>query len=152
MMRLQPMARDAAGFTLVEILLSVVIIGMLTGISVPVYESFARRNDLDLTTQQLATMLRRAETYARAVNTDNVWSVEMQASAITLFQGTSFAARNTAYDETLSVPGSVTMGGLGEVQFAKFTAFPNTTGNITLTSTTNDTRTVTINAKGMVDY
>jgi len=149
---MQAMVRAETGFTLVEILLSVVIIGMLTGISVPVYESFVRRNDLDLTTQQLATILRRAETYARAVSTDNAWGVELQSSTITLFQGTSFALRNTAYDETLSVPGSITMGGLGEVQFAKFTATPNATGNITLTSTTNDTRTVTINAKGMVDY
>ncbi|HSX07437.1 MAG TPA: type II secretion system protein [Candidatus Saccharimonadales bacterium] len=144
--------RDAAGFTLVEILLSVVIIGMLTGLSVPVYESFVRRNDLDLTTQQLAVMLRRAETYARANNTDNVWSVEVQPAAITLFQGTSFASRDTTYDETLSVPGSISISGLSEVQFAKLTAFPNTLGSITLTSTTNDARTVTINAKGMVDY
>jgi len=144
--------KNAAGFTLVEILLSVVIIGMLTALSVPVYESFVRRNDLDLTTQQLASILRRAETYARAVSTDTVWGVEVQSSTITLFQGTSFATRNTAYDETLSIPGSVTMSGLTEVQFAKFTALPNTTGNITLTSTTNDTRTVTVNAKGMVDY
>lgn len=146
------MMRDAAGFTLVEILLSVVIISVLTGISVPVYESFVRRNDLDLTTQQLAVILRRAESYARAVNTDNPWSVEIQSSGITLFQGTNFGSRNTAYDETLSIPGSVTVSGLAEVQFAKFTAYPNTTGSITLTSTTNDTRTVTVNAKGMVDY
>jgi len=146
------MMHNEPGFTLVEILLSVVIIGMLAGISVPVYESFARRNDLDLTTQQLAVMVRRAETYARAVSTDSAWSIEVQSSGITLFQGTTFSSRNTAYDETLSLPGTVTVSGLGEIQFAKFTALPNTTGTITLASTTNDTRTVTINAKGMVDY
>lgn len=141
-----------SGFTLVELLLSIAIITILTGVSLPVYESFVRRNDLDLTTQSIAFMLRRAETYARAVNRDSVWSVEMQASTVTLFQGTVFASRNTAYDETLSVPGSVTLGGLAEVQFAKVTAIPNTTGSITLASTTNDTRTITVNAKGMVDY
>ncbi|MGF7228744.1 MAG: pilus assembly FimT family protein [Candidatus Saccharibacteria bacterium] len=141
-----------AGFTLVELLLSVAIITILTGVSLPVYESFVRRNDLDLTTQSIAFILRRAETYARAVNRDSVWSVEIQASKVTLFQGTVFASRNTAFDETLSIPGSVTVGGLAEVQFAKMTALPNTTGSITLASTTNDTRTITVNAKGMVDY
>lgn len=140
------------GFTLVEVLLSTAIIVMLTGISLPVYESFVQKNDLDLTAETVASTLRRAETYARAVNGDSAWSVEIQPSAITLFQGTSFASRNTAYDETASVPASVTPGGLGEVQFAKFTALPNATGSITLTGTTTDTRTVTINAKGTVDY
>src|SRR5882672_11100173 len=124
------MTRDG-GFTLVEMLLSVVIIGMLTGLSLPVYESFVRRNDLDLAAQNLAFALRRAETYARAVNYDSPWSVEIQSSSITLFQGTAFGSRNTAYDESVSIPGSITPSGLGEVQFAKFSATPNTTGNIT---------------------
>jgi prepilin-type N-terminal cleavage/methylation domain-containing protein len=142
----------AAGFTLVEILLSVVIIGMLTAVSLPVYESFSRRNDLDIATQNIAFMLRRAETYARAVNYDNAWSVEIQSSSAILFQGTVFASRNIAYDETISIPSSISPSGLTEVQFAKFNAAPNTTGTITLTSTTNDTRTVTINAKGAITY
>jgi prepilin-type N-terminal cleavage/methylation domain-containing protein len=140
------------GFTLIEVLLSVSIIGMLAGISLPVYESFIRRNDLDLASQQLAATLRRAENYARSVKQDSSWSVEVQGSVVTLFQGTNFVSRNTIYDETFDIPASITPSGLSEVQFAKFTATPNTTGSITLSSTTNSTRTVTLNAKGMVDY
>jgi prepilin-type N-terminal cleavage/methylation domain-containing protein len=142
----------AAGFTLLEVLLCVAILGALMGLSIPVYESFTRRNDLDLTTQSLAAALRRAETYARLQNGDSDWSVEIQSSAVTLFKGTNFAGRNTNFDEVLSVPGTITPSGLTEVQFSRFTAAPNTTGSITLTSTTSDTRTVTLNAKGTVDY
>lgn len=145
-------ANTSGGFTLIEMLLSVTIIGMLSGMSVPVYESFVRRNDLDLAAQTIASTLRRAETYARNQNSDNAWSVEVQPTTVTLFQGTNFAGRNTNFDETYSLPASVTPSGLGEVQFAKFNAAPNTSGSVTLTSTTNDTRTVTVNAKGMVDY
>lgn len=146
------MRQEVAGFTLLEVLLSVVIITALTGISLPVYESFVRRNDLDLTAQGIASMLRRADTYARAVKNDSPWSVEVQATTVTLFQGTNFASRTTTFDETLTIPASIAPSGLGEVQFAKFSADPNVTGNITLTSTTNDVRTITINAKGMVSY
>lgn len=142
----------SGGFTLLEVLLCVTIIGMLTSLSVPVYETFVRRNDLALTTQGIAMMLERAETYARAVNRDSVWSVEIQSSTVTLFQGTTFATRNTAYDETLPVPASMVPSGLSEVQFTKVSALPNTTGTITLTSTTNDVKMVTINAKGVVNY
>lgn len=144
--------RYTAGFTLLEVLLSVAIITLLMGLSLPVYETFVRRNDLDITAQSLAVVLRRAQVYAHSAQNDSAWSVEVQTSAITLFRGTNFAGRNTVYDETVSVPGTVTPGGLTEVQFAQFTAAPNTTGNITLASTTNDTRTVSVNAKGMVDY
>lgn len=140
------------GFTLLEVMLSVAILTLLTGLSLPVYETFMRRNDLDLTTQQLAASLRRAGTYARGVNRDSAWSVEVQPTAVTLFQGTNFATRNQIYDEKFAMPASITISGLSEVQFAKLSATPNTTGTITLTSSANATRTVTINAKGMVEH
>lgn len=140
------------GFTLIEVLLSVAILTILTGLSLPVYESFMRRNDLDITAQQLAASLRRAQTYARSVNHDTVWSVRVQPTVVTLFQGTDYASRNTAYDESFSVPSTVTTSGLSEIQFAKLSAAPNTSGTITLTSNANATRTITVNAKGMVEY
>lgn len=149
---IRPLRSNQAGFTLLEVILSVTILGMLAGLTLPVYETFVRRNDLDLTAQQIVAALRRAETYSRAGNTNNSWSVEIQPGTVTLFQGTSFASRDTNYDETISIPGTITPSGLSEVQFAKLTALPNTTGTITLTSTANATRTVTINAQGMVDY
>lgn len=141
-----------AGFTLIELLLSVAIIGVLSGLSLPVYESFARRNDLDLTAQSTVSAIRRAEVYARAVQGDSVWGVKFQSSGVTLFKGATYASRDTAFDETITLPGSVTISGLSEVQFAKLSAAPSTTGTVTLTSTANDTRTLTLNAKGMVDY
>jgi prepilin-type N-terminal cleavage/methylation domain-containing protein len=140
------------GFTLMEMLLSITIIGLLAGLSVPVYESFVRRNDLDLTAQQLAASVRRASTYARSVRQDDAWGVRVQSSTVTLFKGTNFATRNTAFDETFSIPASVTPSGLTEVQFTKLHAAPTTTGNITLTSNTNSTKVITINAKATVDY
>lgn len=140
------------GFTLIEVLLSVAIITILTGLSLPVYESFARKNDLDVTAQQLAATLRRAETYARSVNRDAAWSVNIQPTGVTLFQGTNFATRDQTYDETFPIPNSIATSGLGEIQFAKLSAAPNTTGTITLTENANNIRTVTINAKGMVEY
>ena len=144
--------KKQAGFTLIEMLLSVAIIGMLVGMSMPVYESFVRRNDLDLTTQTTAALIRRAAMYARTLNGDSSWSVEFQTSTITLFKGTDFAGRTTSFDETISVPGSITVGGLGEVQFTKFTGAPNTTGSVTLTSSLGDVKTVTVGTKGVIGY
>lgn len=140
------------GFTLLEVSLSMVVIGVLAGVSLPIYNTFAVRNDLDLTTQQVANTLRRAQTYARGMEGDSAWSVKVQSSAVTLFKGTNFAARDTGFDEVIAMPGSASASGLSEVQFAKLSAAPNTTGSIILTSNSNDTRTITVNAKGMVNY
>jgi len=144
--------RDQLGFTLIELLLSIAIIGMLSGLSLPVYESFARRNDLDVATLSVVNAIRRSETYARAVQGDSTWGMRFQTSGVTLYKGATYASRDANFDETIDVPDSVTVSGLSEVQFAKLTAAPSTTGTVTFTSTTNDTRTLTLNAKGMVDY
>jgi prepilin-type N-terminal cleavage/methylation domain-containing protein len=140
------------GFTLIELLLSIAIIGLLVGLSLPVYASFQNRNDLDIAAQNVVGALRRAETYTRGVNGDSQWGVEIQSGAVTLFKGTSFAGRNTNFDEAITIPASISVGGLSEVLFSKLSGAPNATGNITLTANTNDTRTISINAKGMVDY
>lgn len=145
-------AHKQAGFTLLEMLLSATVIGMLVLAGLPVYESFVRRNDLDLTTQSVVSSLRRAQTYARGSHGDSAWSVRVVSGTATLFKGTNYATRDASLDETISLPGTISTSGLSEIQFASFSSAPNTTGSIILTSNTNDSRTISINAKGMVSY
>ncbi len=144
--------RKEGGFTLVELLLSVTIIGILTALSLPVYETFARRNDLDLTAQSVAGALRRAQVYARGNNYDSNWGVKFQSGSATLYRGTSYATRTSGFDETTTIPGTVSVSGLDDIQFAKLTGTPSATGTLTLTSTTNDSRAISLNAEGMVNY
>lgn len=141
------------GFSLIEMLLSVTIIGVLVGLSLPVYRSFQSSNDLDLTTQSVAEMLRRAQIYARGMKSDSQWGVRVVAGNAVLFKGASYASRDATFDETMTIAPAVSVGGLTDILFTKLTAAPSTTGNITLTDTNiNDTRTITLNAKGMVSY
>lgn len=142
----------ARGFSLIELLLSIAIIAILTGLSLPIYASFQNRNDLDLKTEGIASTLRRAQTYARGVKNDDQWGVRVQSTAITLFKGSVFASRDTAYDEPVAIPTGMTVSGLTEVLFSKLSGAPNTTGTITLTTSASDSKVITINAKGMVSY
>ena len=140
------------GFTLIEVLLSVAILTLLAGLSLPVYESFLRRNDLDITTQSIAMAIRRAQVHSRGADGNDTWGIEFLSSGVTLFKGSSYASRTAAYDETVPLPASVSLAGFSEVVFSKLSGAPNTTGSITLSSTVNDSRTITINAKGLVSY
>jgi len=140
------------GFTLIEMLLSVAIIVVLAGLSLPVYFNAQSRNDTASTAETIADALRRAETYARANDSDTQWGVNFQSSGVTLFSGTSYATRVTTNDEPLSIPANMTVSYTGDILFAKFSGVPAATPTITLTSSTGDTANVTINAKGMVNY
>lgn len=146
------MRSSVRAFTLLEVLLSLAAIAAIAGISLPIYQSFQVRNDLDVAATTIAESCRRAAVLAEASDGDTSWGVRIQSGGIALFKGASYAARDATFDEFFAVPTSITPSGLSEIVFAKFTGMPMTTGTTTLTSSINETRTITVNAKGMVSY
>ena len=143
---------DTEGITLIEVTLSIALIAIIAGISVPVYQSFQARNDLDIATVTIAHSLRRAQLLSQASDGDTNWGVVVQSTAISLFKGISYAARDASYDEIFDLPGSLAPSGVSEIVFTKFTGLPQTTGTIIITSNTNEARSITINQKGAVSY
>ncbi|QQR77648.1 MAG: prepilin-type N-terminal cleavage/methylation domain-containing protein [Candidatus Moraniibacteriota bacterium] len=146
------MRSSVRAFTLLEVLLSVAALAVIAGISLPIYQSFQVRNDLDIAATTVAQSCRRATVLAQASDGDTNWGVHIQPGSIVLFRGTSYVARNATFDEIFAMPTSIVSSGMSDVVFAKFTGMPTTTGTTTLTSSTNETRTITINAKGMVNF
>ena len=142
----------ARGFTLIEVLLSVMLITVIAGISAPIYYSYQVKNDLDVTANTIAQTLRRAQTLSRAVDGDSSWGVSTQNQKITLFKGASYASRDSSLDEIYDFPKSIAPSGIAEVVFSKFSGELVSTATITLTSSDNGTRNITINPKGMISY
>lgn len=140
------------GFTLIEMLLSVAIIALLAGLSLPVFQSFNTRNEVDISSQSLVSALRRAQVYAKAGYDESPWGVAVQQNNIVLYKGASYATRDAALDEITPVSPTTTITGLNDIPFAQQSGLPQTSGSITLTNVDSETRTVTINTKGMVSY
>ncbi len=139
------------GFTLLELLLSVAIISVLAGFSLPVYRTLMMKNDLDIAGGTIASSLRRAQVHAQAVDGDTTWGVKVQSGGTVIFKGASFAVRDTTYDETFDMPTTINVSGVSEIVFAKLTGIPGTLGTINL-STESDNLSLSINEKGMVVY
>jgi prepilin-type N-terminal cleavage/methylation domain-containing protein len=139
------------GFTLIEVLLSIALIGLIAGIGAVVYQQLQNRNALDVAAVTVATQYRRAQALSRASDADTTWGVRVDAGTVTLYQGASYASRVVAFDEVSSTSSAIIPSGFQEVVFTKFTGLPQTTGTLSLTGP-NDTRTLTLNAQGTVIY
>ena len=144
--------RIIAGFTLPEILLSLSLLAIIGGMIIPMYRTFLIRNDLDIAATTVAQSLRRAQAQAQAADGDTTWGVHVGVGSILVFKGVNYILRDSAFDENTSMPTTIVPTGLSEIVFAKTTGIPSATGTCMLTSQTNETRTITINEKGTVDY
>ncbi|HOX60782.1 MAG TPA: prepilin-type N-terminal cleavage/methylation domain-containing protein [Candidatus Magasanikbacteria bacterium] len=140
------------GFTLIEMLLSVAIVAALAAMSVPIYQSFQVRDDLDIATQSLVQNLRRASLQAGGGVGDGGWGVKITTSTLVLFLGNSYATRSTTVDEVISFPTSLTATGTTEYLFARFSGNSLITGTTTMISNANESRSVSVNPYGIINY
>jgi prepilin-type N-terminal cleavage/methylation domain-containing protein len=140
-----------SGFTLIEMLLSISIIGIIAGLSTPLYHSFATRNDLSVVAEETTRALRRANNYSRGAREDSTWGVNFESSTITLYKGNDFASRDKSFDEAIPVPININLNYSGKIVFAKVTGLPSSSESISLVGQDGKT-TIRINEEGMVSY
>lgn len=139
------------GFTLIEILLSVAIITIISGISVPLYFSVVGKNNIDVVSQEIIESAHRAQILSRANEHNDIWGIRVSSGTLTLFNGASYASRNSSLDEITEFSPSIEVSGTNEFTFQKFTGIPSTSSTITLTNSQNDTRTISINGVGTIE-
>ena len=140
-----------AGFTTVEMLLVVGIMMILTAIGAPLYMNLSNTNQLDSATNLLVQDLYQAQTHSRNQSQDSAWGVAVNGQVITLFAGTSYAARNTAYDVNYTVPMAIHLSGSTQVVYSKLYGLPTSVGSFGLTGG-GKTSAVSVNSKGTVEY
>lgn len=138
------------GFTFIELLLVISITLIIGSYSAVFFSRFISQNAVSNTQDQLTNQLRKAQLYAMMSKQNSNWGVNFSSNTITLYQGNSFAARNTAFDEVFTVNNSVTVSGLSDTNFARMTGIPNTTSSVTV-SGTGGSKTITVNSQGVVN-
>lgn len=144
--------KNKKGFTLLEILLVIVLMGGLAVLSAPVYNAYKIKNDLNVAVNTTAQTLYRAQVLSQAVDGDDSWGVNIANGNIVIYKGLSYAARDIEFDEEYEISLQITITGQSDIIFSKFSGLPQVTGDIILTSINNESKTININSQGMVQY
>lgn len=147
----RPQLNARAAFTLIELLLVLAIMAVIGAMSAPIYSRFLTQNAVSNTVDQLVQDVRKAQFYAMTSrkSTTSGWGVRFGSQTITLYQGTSFAARNQALDETFTVNPNITVSGLTDLNFPRVSGIPVAGATITVSGMGNN-KTITVNSQGMV--
>ena len=140
------------GFTLLEMLLTITFIAVLAGVSIPLWRALQLRTDSNAAQQILVGSLRRAQLLSQAVMNDSPWGVKIQTGTITVFSGPNFALRDPTRDEIMEISPNLAISGLSEVVFSKLKGDPSSVGDAIFSDLIGESRTTTINGKGIAIY
>lgn len=138
-------------FTLLEILIVIGIIGVLASLTLPWGMDFYKSQQLASESQAILQVLRRAQSRAMFQESDSGFGVYFSGNRYVLFKGSSFAGRDSQFDEIFDLPAVVVPAGLAEVVFSKMEGKPSVTGDIILTSG-SARRIININGVGRINY
>ena len=141
--------KNEKGFTFIELIVIMAIISALATASAVFYGKFFYQVAVQNTANGIVGQLRKAQVYAVESRQFSSWGVRNGTGQIILFQGNSYAGRNTAFDETFSIFPTTSVSGFTDVIFSRMTGTPSATPTITVSSGVV-TKTITINSWGVV--
>ena len=146
------------GFTLVEILIVIAILGILVGIVVTSFATFRSVQGLDKDSETVVEVLQQARSQTLVSQNASQYGVHFASSTVTLFTGTTYVPGSSTNQDYLLVGSdtvlSLSLTGNGtNVVFARLNGETAQNGTIVLSSQTSGrTRTVTIYKTGLVQF
>ena len=134
------------GLTLIELLVTIAIIGILGAMASPFVGSFILRTNYETTADKVVSVIRKAQGYAMDGKNNTVWGVCISGSNIRLFSGT---CASPTFSEDFSIQSTVSVTGLTTTTFSLRGEPSPSNGLVSVTVTTTiGTRTVSVNSAG----
>lgn len=138
-----------SGFSVVELLVVIAIISILASGTFAMGQRYMVSNFQRNKLYELVAALQTAQLNTMTGRENSVWGVHTSSSDLTLFAGTSYETRDTAFDVIYTVHSTVTLSS-GEVVFEAVSGEPQGTTSFTVEGT-NYQRIVSLNSLGVVN-
>lgn len=143
------------GFTLVELVITVAILGLLTGIIMSTFSDYAARQQATSEINDVTRSVIEQRSRALAALDDSEHGVHVASSSITFFEGTTYSAGangNRIISLLATDATSSFSNGLTYISFSRMTGEPSATGTIELfSSRLQSTTTITIHDSGLIE-
>lgn len=126
---------------------------VLAAAASPIYGNLQVSTQLNEASAQITQDLRLAREQSRAGVNSAAHGIKFATNQYTIFQGASYAARDSAYDrvntfsDALSIATTFTND---EIVFSAGTGAPSAAGVVTITHTVSGSRIITVNTSGAV--
>ncbi len=138
------------GFSLVELILTVAIMTIIVSIVAPITNKQFDFFDITAERENFLSVLRRARILSITNRNSSPHGVYVATTTYTVFEGVSFAARSTSYDEVYPKLGNAVISGSNQVVFSALAA---TTSASSFTIVLNNaSSTVDVNIEGGISY
>jgi len=133
--------KNSSGTTLIELLVTVAVLLILTGMAIPAFNFFRRESDLSNNSEEVINSLRLAQNKTLASEGESQYGVYFDDTTsphqYTLFKGIDFASRDISFDEIHKLSKwvevyEINLGGGKEVVFNRITGLTNQPGNVSL--------------------
>ena len=144
------------GFTLVEILIVIAILGILTGIIINSTLNFRRGAALNTETERVVAILNQARTQTLSSLNDLAYGVYFTTNTVAIFSGSTYVASSVGEQifnlDPQVIISNINLDGGQEVGFARLSGRSSASGNLSLTTTggSNQRRVVIIYLAGIV--
>lgn len=145
---------DRQGFTIVEILIVLAIGIVLLAAAVALTSRFFTSSQLNDIDAQLAQTLRTAAQRSEARYNSTAHGVYIASDQFVLYQGATYATRNTSFDRVTTVASGVVLSTSiagDDIQFMVGTGLPVATGTVSIVHDVDGTRTVEIHTSGFIE-
>lgn len=139
------------GFTLIEIIIVIAIFVSIVGVGAFVGIDFYQGSSLESERADLVTVLRKARSRALSNINETAHGVYLGGGQYMIFQGSSYAARNSQFDQIVKKPSGVSLSGLNEAVFYPLRGDTSASGTIILTNAAGKTESIEINYEGRIN-
>ncbi len=144
------------GLTLIEILITLGILTIITGLAITAFKKFREERSLDTTATQVKSMLNRARQQTFSAKNNAVFGVRLNTGAAYLYQNTfstSTAVQIISFDPYVRISSMNLKNATNTILFSRLTGETMATGTIviSLVSSSTRSRTLTVYQSGLVD-